>query len=210
MIDKKRTVKRKERETLRHRYEILSAAEKVFAVKGYHKASVSDIAKMAEYSVGFIYKIFGSKEELYFDLIQKKMNELKEKIDSEIEKKSNPYDKINVIIDSVLCHFRENRDFFKIYVNEAGGFEWNIERHFGKRISEKFNYFIKQTEEIFREGIRKKYFVDLDPSILAISLAGILNGFTTYWIKSPQKRDLIEDAKHLKKLFFEGIALEKS
>ena len=62
-------ITRKEREFIAHRGEILSAAEKVFAVKGFFPTTMSEIAEIAEFGTGTLYKYFKSKEDLYFSLI---------------------------------------------------------------------------------------------------------------------------------------------
>ena len=46
------------------RAEIVSAAQACFAAKGLHGASVADIAREAGLSVGQLYRIFASKEEI--------------------------------------------------------------------------------------------------------------------------------------------------
>ena len=45
---------------------MLKAAENIFARKGFHAATVSDIARKAKVSEGTIYEYFTSKEELLF------------------------------------------------------------------------------------------------------------------------------------------------
>lgn len=46
------------------RGEIVNAAQKCFAQKGLHGASVADIARQAGLSVGQLYRVFASKEEI--------------------------------------------------------------------------------------------------------------------------------------------------
>ena len=52
-------VSRKEREYRVYREEILSAAEKVFAAKGFFPITMSDIAREAEFGMGTLYAKFG-------------------------------------------------------------------------------------------------------------------------------------------------------
>jgi TetR/AcrR family fatty acid metabolism transcriptional regulator len=56
---------RKEREYQTHRKEILSAAEGVFAEKGFFSSTMSEIAERAEFGTGTLYKYFKSKDDLY-------------------------------------------------------------------------------------------------------------------------------------------------
>lgn len=51
------------------RRRILDGAAKVFARKGYHGASVGEIAETAGYTTGAVYSNFGGKEELFLELI---------------------------------------------------------------------------------------------------------------------------------------------
>ncbi|MDJ0784286.1 MAG: TetR/AcrR family transcriptional regulator [Desulfosarcinaceae bacterium] len=59
---------RKERERERRRQQIMVAAKRVFAEKGFNKATMEDIAKEAELSPGTLYLYFKNKDELYASL----------------------------------------------------------------------------------------------------------------------------------------------
>jgi AcrR family transcriptional regulator len=52
----------------RTRADLLEAARRVFAEKGYEGASVGDVAAAAGYTKGAVYANFGSKEELFLEL----------------------------------------------------------------------------------------------------------------------------------------------
>lgn len=56
---------RKERDLLLRKTDILKAAERVFALKGYDKATIQDIAKEAEYAPGTLYLYFKDKWSLF-------------------------------------------------------------------------------------------------------------------------------------------------
>ncbi|MEW6753017.1 MAG: helix-turn-helix domain-containing protein [Candidatus Latescibacterota bacterium] len=58
------TLSRREREKAAHRREILQAAMRVFARKGFAAATIDEIAQEAEFSKGTVYLHFASKEDL--------------------------------------------------------------------------------------------------------------------------------------------------
>ncbi len=60
---------RREREKAQHRRLMLEAAEVVFAQKGFHSATVHEVAERAEFSVGYMYNLFESKKDLFFLMI---------------------------------------------------------------------------------------------------------------------------------------------
>lgn len=52
------------------REQILKAALKVFALRGFAATKVGDIAKEAQLSHGLVYHYFASKEEIFFELVR--------------------------------------------------------------------------------------------------------------------------------------------
>ncbi|MEZ4401966.1 MAG: TetR/AcrR family transcriptional regulator [Kofleriaceae bacterium] len=68
--------KRQEREARRHR--IQDAARPVFFERGFARASIEDIAKQAQLSVGAIYLYFKSKEDLYLSILERSLRTLGE------------------------------------------------------------------------------------------------------------------------------------
>ncbi|GAA3436357.1 TetR/AcrR family transcriptional regulator [Kutzneria kofuensis] len=59
----------------RTRERLLDAAARVFAQKGLAGASVDEIAEAAGYSIGAVYSNFGSKEQLFVELLKEKAND---------------------------------------------------------------------------------------------------------------------------------------
>ncbi len=57
---------RKERYRFLRKTDIIRAAEHVFALKGFHKATIQDIARQAQYATGTVYLYFEDKNSLYF------------------------------------------------------------------------------------------------------------------------------------------------
>jgi AcrR family transcriptional regulator len=62
---------RKEKRTLARRNQILDAATKVFAEKGFQKATTREIAEAAEISEGTIYNYFETKDDLLLGLLDR-------------------------------------------------------------------------------------------------------------------------------------------
>lgn len=69
-------IPRKERERVMHRDAILDAARNLLARKPYDEITVQEIATESEFSVGYIYKIFASKEDIYVTLIREMGDDL--------------------------------------------------------------------------------------------------------------------------------------
>ena len=65
---------RREREKSIHRMEIMSAATRVFAEKGYFAATLDEVAQEAEFSKGSLYNYFSSKEDLLYNILKQILN----------------------------------------------------------------------------------------------------------------------------------------
>jgi AcrR family transcriptional regulator len=59
----------------RTRERLLAAASKVFARRGYHRATVDEIASEAGFTIGALYSNFAGKEELFLALADRQVEE---------------------------------------------------------------------------------------------------------------------------------------
>jgi AcrR family transcriptional regulator len=110
---------RKERDRKLRRSDILRAAEHVFALRGYHKATIRDIAKEAQYATGTVYLHFKDKEDLYFALFEEKMKMLLSLLKERVAQEKSPELKFRVFVGETLDFFEKNKDFFRIFVYEG-------------------------------------------------------------------------------------------
>lgn len=69
----------------RTRVELLDAAARVFAAKGFHAASVDDVAEAAGYTKGAVYSNFESKEELFLALFEQSVQQTVTTVDEILE-----------------------------------------------------------------------------------------------------------------------------
>lgn len=196
---------RKEREHLVHRKEILQAAEKVFAAKGFFQATMSEIAEAAEFGTGTLYKFFKSKEELYFTLIDEKVEEINVPVKGELLKKAPAIERIRNILRLQLDFIERNRDFFRIYASEGSRFEWTVMDSCGKQIHEKMVAYIHLLAQVIKQGIKEGEFKPLDPVDMAHAFEGIVHSFIFEWLISPQAYPLISKMDTVLEIFLRGV-----
>jgi len=197
-------ITRKAREYLAHREEILSAAEKVFAAKGFFPTTMSDIARRAEFGTGTLYKYFKSKEELYFTLIDEKVEEINRLVKTELSQRNSAVEKIKKVLRLQFEFIERNRDFFRIYVSERSRFEWTVKDDLGKGLHEKMVSYIDILSEVMREGIKKGEFRSMDPKDLAHAFVGIVNSFVFEWLISREPYPLVSKLDTVLEIFLGG------
>jgi AcrR family transcriptional regulator len=81
---------------------ILDAANKVFAEKGYHEATMDDIAKRLGVSKGAIYLYFSSKEDLFEAMVKTAPQAFKEILYSSFGVEANPIQSATQFFDKML------------------------------------------------------------------------------------------------------------
>ncbi|MGD9970966.1 MAG: TetR/AcrR family transcriptional regulator [Sulfuricurvum sp.] len=79
---------------------ILEEAAKLFQEYGYDNMKVANLAKNIGVSVGSIYTLFGSKENLYHNHILEQIDQCLEKLDNEIQKIDDPIERLKILTNN--------------------------------------------------------------------------------------------------------------
>ena len=78
---------------------ILSAAAQIFSAKGYHNASIRDIARATEVSLSGLYYYFQSKEELLYLIQDHALGTLLDRVEESLEGVSCPETRLRILIE---------------------------------------------------------------------------------------------------------------
>lgn len=100
--------------------EILGAARRVFARKGFAGASVDDVAEAAGLAKGTVYSYFPSKRDLYLAALHQGISELVEETKRNVDAARTTADKIRAFIAARIRYAEIDRDFVAIYHAEFG------------------------------------------------------------------------------------------
>lgn len=195
---------RKEREFQLRRSEIMAAAMRLFASKGFHNTTMSEIAKEAEFSTGSLYHFFKSKEELYFTLMREKIEQLEGLVRRQQDQAQGPRKKLEAVVDTMIEYFEENRYFFQIFATHQEHFEWPMKGELAEVLRAKYLSFIAELVEVFKEGIAQGLFKNYEPEELALCFMGIMNSFIFLWIETDPKVRLREKKPVILDIFYRG------
>jgi len=102
------------------RSEILEAARRVFARKGFTKAGIGEIAREAGIAKGTVYLYFRSKDAVYWAALGAGMRELHGKAMDQVAAASGTEGKIRAFAETKLQYFDLHRDFLRVYQAELG------------------------------------------------------------------------------------------
>ncbi len=196
---------RKERDRQLRRSDILKAAEHLFALKGYHEATIRDIAKEAQYATGTVYLHFKDKDALYFALLEEKMKSLQFTLKEKIGQVKDARKKLEIFVQEGLVFFEKNQDFFRIFISE--GNELLSERRIlksptGLQMQEYTTILLKEAQA---QGVVSR---DFDAGQIAEVFTSIIKTIIQRWLEEKKEKNdnLIDLSGVILRLFLNGTA----
>jgi AcrR family transcriptional regulator len=99
--------------------QILEVAGRVFAARGYHGASMDEIATQADITKPLIYAYFGSKEELYVAYIERAGRQLLARMRGATDRGAPPMQRLRAGTLEFLRFVEERRDGWRVLYAEA-------------------------------------------------------------------------------------------
>ena len=188
-----------------HKIHILEVAEKIFAKKGFYTTTIEEVAKEAGLAKGTIYLYFESKENLFFLVIEKKLDILLGKIKEKLDELNPPSQKIKEVICVHLKFLEENEDFFKITQNLSENLKKKMEKKLKSEAIQKQSHYIEILGKLIQEAIIKGEIKPLNSRKLAVILMGIIHSLTLYWISKKEKNSLSQDESLVWEVFWNGV-----
>jgi AcrR family transcriptional regulator len=182
------------------REDILEAAAQVFRQKGYHGASMEDIARAVNLQKPSLYHHVSSKQDILLALLNRALELLLERI-SVISMQELPADqKLQEMVRSYLRILAENMDLSAVLLFEHRSLERKQHaRHVPNR--DKFEALWRG---VLEEGVAAKLFVCDDPALTTRAILGILN-WTITWYRPDGPLQIDEIADRYSHLVLNGL-----
>jgi len=182
------------------RNDILDAAAQVFRKKGFHGASMNDIAEAVNLQKASLYHHVSSKQEILLELLDRALELLNERI-STIANQDNPADeKLRLMVREYLQILAENMDLAAVLLFEHRALERRQhERHIPNR--DKFEALWR---DVIAEGVRQKRFKCENPPVATRALLGIMN-WTLTWYRPDGALTIEQIADQYSDLLLNGL-----
>ena len=175
---------RKERELQFRIGIVLDAAEEVFAENVYAQASVEDIARRAEISVGTLYNLFNSKEDIYRGVVSRAQSMFFDNAEQCIDDARGPAEQIHACVRYFFEHFTRYSRQFRHYVSATNGFQWELRSQLEQEAFERQQNFNRRLVEICQRGLDEGIFKrGLPAELMAVTILGIPHSFLMVWME---------------------------
>jgi AcrR family transcriptional regulator len=167
--DRGRVARRKERT----RQDLLAAATRVLAARGFHDTKIADIAGAADVAVGTFYLHFATKDALFAALVDDTITRLKAAIDDARRSETDPIERVRRS-HRAFCRFAdENREVFHIVFGLPAAYHDEIRRA--------QTLFVADVEDTLRAGIASGAFAPLPTAAVAHALVGMATQILSWW-----------------------------
>jgi TetR/AcrR family transcriptional regulator, fatty acid metabolism regulator protein len=179
------------------RRQILDAAIRVFATRGFHACRVSDVADEAGVAYGLVYHYFGSKEEILNTLFSERWQIMLDAI-AEIDRQEEipARDKLYLVASFIIDSYQHEPDLMKVIIVEVTRAANSFGREHLAKIREAYDMIGQIVEGAQREGVFKQ---EISSDFAALMFYGAIEQLLSGWIFDviPQSEEDFEQAKSL-------------
>src|SRR5271165_5423048 len=182
--------------------DIVSAAAKVFRTKGYHAATVRDIADEVGILKGSLYHHFDSKEDLLYLVVKEPIAQMYSTMAEIAAADGSAADKLRRAIAAHLEAFDRHHPHLFVYLREREAVK--------RRLREMIGFSPKEYErcwqQIIRDGVASGEFrSDIDIPVTSYGLLGMLN-WSYKWYDPQGRLSVQEVAEQFTALALAGLA----
>lgn len=187
------------------RRQILDAAVRAFARKGYHACRVGEIAQEAGVAYGLVYHYFGSKEELLETIFRETWTQMLARV-REVQQEGGPADEqIRKVTALLLRTWRRDPDLVRVLVREVTRSPEQLQQQI-----DEIGHAYEALQEIIVQGQKSgELRDDLDSKVAATVFYGALEEVLTGWVMGQlpdTDEDIAKAERDVTSLLCDGLA----
>jgi len=187
------------------RESILKTAKQMFSRYGVRKTNLNEIARMARVAKATIYNYFGSKEQVYFEVLTREADELMDKVAAATAQTKSPLGKLHAFYRTRFAKIQGAPNM----LHEL----WHGNEHLWAQTSMIRDCLLKKEisllQSIFEEGVKAGVFRMDNIFRTARALGYALKGLEAAPAADLSQEELEADFEGLFELFCRGIMVEK-
>ncbi len=188
-----------------NRENILDAAAQIFRQKGFHAASMQDIAEAVNLQKASLYHHVTSKQEILLALLDQALDLLIDRLSVVMEQDLPADERLRQAAKCYLGILTEKVDLASVLLLEHRSLEPKYHsRHIPRR-----DRFERLWRDLIQEGIDAGKFCATDATLTARALLGVLN-WTITWYKPSGPLTIDQIADHIADLFLNGLLCRQS
>jgi len=187
--------------------QIIHAAVRVFARKGYYNSRVADIAREAGIAAGTIYLYFKTKDDILVTLFRDRMAEFVDALRKAIADEPDAASKVRRLVSLHFRMLEENPDLAEVVQVELRQGHKFFRGASGQEIGAYFALIGSVLDEGVAEG---RFRHGLPVKVATKMLFGAMDQMATSWVLGKRGYQLADTADAVAEIFLQGIATTTS
>jgi AcrR family transcriptional regulator len=187
---------------LRRENEIIDAAARVFAERGYHGTSTQAIADVLGMRQASLYYYFPSKEAALEIVCLRGTDGFVEATEAVVEEEGTPLGKLARLIAAHLAPIETRHDYVKVFINERRYLPEASRRRLGRKTRRIERCFEQVILAGIADGSMRR---DTDARLAMLAVLGMCNAVIN-WREADRARDIREVAGGFAHLIANGLA----
>ena len=180
----------------RRRRQLLDVALEVFAHKGFHQTSMEEVADAAGVTKPVLYQHFGSKRELYLELLEDVGGQMMTAVAKAVAQARGPHQQVEAGFAAYFRFVAEHEEAFKLLF---GG---------GARRDAEFADAVRHVEGSIADELARLIEADIDTDhrhLLAHGLIGLAEGASRYWVANGRDIDVERLSRRMAQMTWAGL-----
>lgn len=186
------------------RDDIIQAAAQIFRQKGYHAASMQDIADAVHLQKASLYHHVDSKQEILLTILDTALDLLIDDLHMVVESNLEPDQKLRQAMRVYIGRLTENADLAAVLLFEYR----NLEPELRARHVQRRDRYESLWRQLIKEGMASGYFRATDEALATFALMGVQNWMMT-WYREEGRLSAESLADLFCELFLRGLLVER-
>jgi AcrR family transcriptional regulator len=184
------------------RDDILQSAAQVFRQKGFHGASMADIAEAVQLQKASLYHHFSSKQEILLELLDRALQMVTEHMAEVMAREISADQKLRLAMRTYLKTLSEQGDLVSVLLLEFRSLEPDFfARHVPNR-----DRFERMWRDLIQQGVDEGAFYCDNVSMASRGLLGAMN-WTVTWYRRNGPMTMEQIADYFADLFLQGLSV---
>ena len=183
------------------RERILDAALGVFSEKGFHVATMDEVADRAGLGKGTLYRYFANKETLFNELVRQRLEELESKARTVLDGQDDVLTMIAKYIRVYFEFFDRNQRLYRLIVQERHDIGGQVQDLYLKQVKRRILVLRKKVFEAGQKGVLKP----LDFETVFYGVMGFIHGIIQKWLAHDCSYSLADELPSVLEVLFYGF-----
>jgi AcrR family transcriptional regulator len=184
--------------------EILDAARKTFASKGFNAATMDAIAEAAGLAKGTLYLYFSSKREIYLKALEHGLSRMLELTTAKMQGAEGIQAKIEAFVGTRVRYAEDHRDFYKIYAEFSN---LAVPGSIGKNFQKLYFRQVDAVERALQEAVDRGQIRPLPVRVATFTILDMTRSLVVRRLLGRSKADIDEDIKFLCEFIWAGLGV---